>query len=64
MGRIFNCDSVKWSSGLSSCVTNELTVMTEALGAVEAWGIVVIERACVCCVCAGEGCVLWISVLV
>ena len=58
MGRISDCDSGKWSLGSSSCVIDELTVMSEALGVVEAWGIIVIEGACVCCACCSEGIVL------
>ncbi len=41
-----------------SCVIDECTVMSEALGVVGAWGIIVIEGVCVCCVCVGEGFVL------
>ncbi len=29
--------------------------MSEALGVVGAWGIIVVEGACVCCVCGDEG---------
>ncbi len=36
VGRISDCARVKWSLGPSSCVTDESTVMSEALGVVEA----------------------------
>jgi hypothetical protein len=58
VGRISNCDSINWSSGSFSCVRDELTVMSEALGEVEAWGIIIVEGGGVCYVCGDEGCVL------
>ncbi len=39
-------------------MVDESTVMSEALGVVGAWGVVVIEGSCVCCVCGSEGVVL------
>jgi hypothetical protein len=34
---------------------DESTVMSEALGVVGAWGVIVIEGVCVCCGSGGEG---------